>query len=153
MRRFGRTVGLALVVALSGGHPAATAGESIFGFWLTENGKAIIEIRPCGTSVCGQTAWLQKPALPSGQPKRDDQNPDPSLRARTLCGLGLLRGRLESKSGPYRGAIYSPRHGRTFNAEFRALGPDTLEVRGFVGLSIFGSSQNWIRVGTDRGGC
>jgi len=30
---------------------------------------------------------------------------------------------------------------------------DVLEVRGYVGISLFGDSQEWTRVASDRGGC
>jgi len=149
MRRTAVSSALALCFGLAA---SGAKAEDVFGYWLTENGSAIIEIRPCGDGVCGQTAWLKNPRHDTGETKRDENNPDPALRARSLCGLTLLRGVTRKRDG-WEGAIYSPRHGDTFSAELNAKNRETLEVRGYVGLPFFGSSQNWVRVPNNRGGC
>ncbi len=43
------------------------------------------------------------------------------------------------------GHIYSADEGATYSAKMALLDANTLKVRGFVGISLFGKSQVWTR--------
>jgi uncharacterized protein (DUF2147 family) len=45
------------------------------------------------------------------------------------------------------GTILDPQSGSTYRCRVEALDAQTLSVRGFVGISLFGRSQQWRRVG------
>ncbi|RYF36586.1 MAG: DUF2147 domain-containing protein [Cytophagaceae bacterium] len=49
------------------------------------------------------------------------------------------------------GSILDPANGTTYRCRVRLLGDDKLEVRGFVGISLFGRSQVWERVHSSPG--
>lgn len=148
----------ALLTAAASTAPAAANQSGVLGHWLTENGKAIIQIMPCGDSLCGRIAWLQRAHDMSGKPKRDANNPDPGERARPLCGLQLIDslspagGRTGGQSFGD-GRIYNARNGKTYGVEVNLVGSDTLEVRGYYGISLLGRTQSWQRADSDRGGC
>ena len=144
---------LALLALLAAG-PALAGTDPVFGRWLVEDGRAVIEIEPCGAEACGRLVWMQNPGEPDGSPKRDAMNPDPSQRSRPLCGMRLVTGLRPEGDGTWKdGRIYSARDGRTYGFEIAPDGPDRLAARGYLGLSILGSSQTWVRAGARHGSC
>lgn len=132
----------------------AAANDPVFGRWLVEDGRAVIEIEPCGSQACGRLVWMANPRDENGRAKRDDHNPDPSARARPLCGLTLVAGLQRAADGSWKGGqIYSARDGRTYGFQVAPAGPDALTARGYVGFSLLGGSQTWRREGGAYGSC
>ena len=43
------------------------------------------------------------------------------------------------------GWIYDPDSGSTYTAEMHLEGPDTLKLRGYLGISLLGQTQVWTR--------
>jgi uncharacterized protein (DUF2147 family) len=147
---------LTLLAALYTGYAggARASGDPVFGFWLSENQRAVIEIVPCGKLACGNTVWLQEPLNGDGQPKTDNNNTDEELRGRKLCGIELISNFQSVKPGAWSGGtVYSPRDGKTYAASMELRGDDTLELRGYLLLPLFSQTQVWTREAGDRGGC
>jgi uncharacterized protein (DUF2147 family) len=152
MKITGLTV-LTLLAALHAGG-AWASGDTVFGFWLSENKRAVIKIEPCANQVCGNVVWLQEPLNRDGQPKTDSNNTEEKLRDRLLCGIGLISNFQSVKPGAWSGgSIYSPRDGQTYSASMELSDNDTLELRGYFLLPLFGKTQVWTREASDRGGC
>ena len=59
------------------------------GLWVVD-GRAAVQIYDCNGLLCGRLRWLHAPRDARGEPKRDKNNPDPTLRQRELCGLILI---------------------------------------------------------------
>ena len=51
------------------------------------------------------------------------------------------------------GRVYNPRDGKTYRARFEMADADTLVMRGFVLLPVFGDSVTWIRRHQPPGPC
>lgn len=140
-----------LTVAASAG---AQAADPVFGHWLTESKRAIVEISPCGENACGKVVWLLEPNDDSGQPKTDVKNEDENLRSRPVCGLEMLGSFTKEAEGEWEdGTIYNGEDGKTYNAFMEMQDDGTLKVRGYVGISLLGKSQIWTREENNRGGC
>ncbi len=145
---------IAGVVALA--VPPARAAEDVSGLWLDQSKSAVIEIQPCGDSVCGSIVWLREPLDPkTGKPKIDLQNGDPGQHGRPICGLPLLWGFVaDPATGEWKGGrVYDPESGDTYHAQL-ALDPDgTLRLRGYIGIPLIGRSEIWSRVAPDHPRC
>ncbi len=125
----------------------AQDANAILGEWYTEESKAKVEIYACESSYCGKIVWLKEPKNPDGTNKRDANNPDEDLRSRTIIGTNILTGLQYDGDDEWEdGEIYDPESGKTYSCRLELEDQNTLEVRGFVGLSLLGRSQTWTRV-------
>ena len=125
---------------------AAIAQGTAFGTWVTEGGLSRIEIFDCDGQVCGKLVWFEEPNEEDGTPKIDDENPDETMQSRPLMGLQFLQG--FDPSGPTAwggGTIYDAESGKTYSSTIELTDDNTIEVRGYVLLPIFGRSQTWTR--------
>ncbi len=126
--------------------PAQAADDPVFGTWLTQDGEAWIGIEPCGAELCGKIVWVADPFNDDGSVARDDNNPDPARRNQTIVGLPLLKGFRRHDDGYWRGGtIYNPENGKDYHCNIRMQDPDTLHLRCFVGIPLFGATQLWKR--------
>ena len=137
--------------------PGAIYAESssLEGKWYTTKREknAVIEIAKCtpgGETFCGTMVELQTPNYPDGTPKIDKDNKDKTLRTRPLLDLQLLTGfKKDGQDSWSDGKIYNPEDGEIYSCEMsieKKDGKELLQVRGFVGLPIFGKTQTWIRL-------
>ncbi len=148
----------ALLLALAGflapffaSFPALGAPQDAVGVWLT-NRQAVIEIQPCGESLCGRLFWYVEKRTGSDA-GRDSKNPSPKNRSRPLCGLTLLGGFQPNATGWENGWIYDPRSGNTYSGTMEPDGPDRLKLRGYVGISLLGRTEVWTRAPADQKRC
>jgi len=145
MGRLAAAIAFMVAAVAPGQGPAAT--DAVFGYWLSENERAIIEMSQCGSTLCGRMVWLSDPVDASGTPKRD-------AKGAPLCGIHLVDGFRQRDIGRWAdGDIYNPRDGKTYSGRLTLIDADRLEVRGYVGVPAFGKSQIWTRTDGDRGGC
>jgi uncharacterized protein (DUF2147 family) len=144
-----------LAVAMWGVPAVCAAGaDEIVGTWDTGAGTSFVRIVRCGDAYCGDIAWIQPPACPpeaergaAVEPQRDTRNPDPALRGRPLLGLRILkRFSYRSEDAAWTGGdIYDPEQGKTYSARMRLLDRDRLELRGYIGIPLFGRTVIWTR--------
>lgn len=135
---------LFLLIAFPG---RAQKGNDIpLGTWMNDDKEAKFEIFKCGTKLCGKIIWLKEP-LRNGKPKVDDNNPDPKLRNRPTLGMVFMKD-FEYESGNKwdNGTIYDPKTGKTYSCYMKVINKDRMEVKGYIGISLIGRSQNWTRV-------
>ena len=86
----------------------------------------------------------------SGEARYDKNNPDESKRDRRLLGITILEGLEYVGDGEFEnGEIYDPNNGKTYKAKATQTGPDTLDARGYIGISLVGKTQTWHRVPPD----
>ena len=149
---FERAVAPMLTVLLASTVSAAGQNDDTLdptGYWLTENERSIIHLSECDEGLCGEIAWIIEDGM-----RYDRENPEPAKRERELCGLQIIQGLEPDPDQPGRwidGDVYNAEDGETYNLLVRVQDhePDTLRVRGYVGMSIFGQTQEWSRVSAD----
>lgn len=143
---------LAVIIVASAVQASAQQPQPI-GRWLTESRRGVIEIYPCDDKLCGKLVWLIEP-IRHGAPAIDDKNPRLELRQRPLCGLEMLGGfrRVEEQRWGD-GWIYDPDSGKTYKATMALEDPNSLKLRGYVGIPLFGETQTWTRTDGSSGSC
>ncbi len=114
------------------------AAEPIGGRWSTVDGKAIVQIAPCGASVCGRIVKIVKPT--PGRPHTDFKNPDPAQRGRPLEGLAILSNFSDGGSH-WKGTIYDPESGKSYASKVSRNADGTLKVQGCI--AFFCKTQTW----------
>ncbi|CAM8646053.1 MULTISPECIES: DUF2147 domain-containing protein [Sphingobium] len=119
----------------------AQAAQPVTGRWATVDGKAIVQIAPCGGDVCGRIEKIVKPT--PGRPHTDIKNPDPALRSKPLVGLALLSG-FEDAGDHWKGTIYDPESGKSYTSKLTRNGNGTLKVQGCI--AFFCKTQTWTPV-------
>ena len=114
------------------------------GTWLSGDGDGLISVRVDGTGI--RATILGSPNENPDRPKTDVNNPDPSLRGRALIGLEIFGGFRYDGAGEWSGgSIYDPNNGKTYSCKLKLIGPDTLKVRGFIGIALIGRTETWKR--------
>jgi uncharacterized protein (DUF2147 family) len=136
--------------------PSASAQkpDAIVGTWWNQEKDAQIEIYPCEAKYCGKIIMLKEPNFPAddakgmaGKPKVDRENPDASQRDRPILGMNIVWGFTHSGENLWDGGfIYNPREGKTYKCKLSFENPETLKVRGFIGISLIGKTNLWTRV-------
>jgi uncharacterized protein (DUF2147 family) len=139
----------AVVTLISAANADDGATPGAIGFWVTQDHSSVVEISPCGAGLCGQVVGLRAGRKPD-DPATDTHNPDPAKRGAALCGLVMMGGLTPVKGsvGKWEGGwIYDPESGDTYSAEMRLTAADRLTLRGYLGMPLFGRSENWTREG------
>ncbi|MCE5334970.1 MAG: DUF2147 domain-containing protein [Desulfobacteraceae bacterium] len=136
-------------------HPAVARAENpdaIMGVWNESDNDAKFEIYKCGPFYCGRIKSLTDPNFPdndpmAGKPKMDRNNPDPQLRSRPYVGMPFMLGFRYEADNTWRGRIYNPENGKTYQCKLSMDGRDKLNVRGYLGISLLGRTVTWTRSG------
>ncbi|NTW51861.1 MAG: DUF2147 domain-containing protein [Chlorobiaceae bacterium] len=143
----------ALLLCLASAMPAnagTVAAEDVVGKWQTfKDGRhrSTIEIyRSEKNTYEGRIVWGEHPGL------LDAKNPDPAKRSQVLLGQVILRDFIYGGENKWKsGHIYDPDSGHDYSASMKLAeeGADrnTLLLRGFVGISLFGRTETWKRDG------
>jgi uncharacterized protein (DUF2147 family) len=84
-------------------------------------------------------------------PKKDDQNPNPALRGRSLLGVPLLIAMKPAGPDRWEGNVYNPRDGKTYSSKMAMLPSGQLEIKGCV-MGILCGGENWTRLVQDPPG-
>ena len=126
--------------------------DEILGIWLTGTKKGKVEIYKCGNKYCGKLVWLKEPTYEDGSPKRDKKNPDEKLQGRLLMGMNILTGFEYDEDLEWEdGEIYDPESGKTYSCLMYIDEDDKgkLCVRGYIGFSLIGRTEFWVRSSLD----
>jgi uncharacterized protein (DUF2147 family) len=136
-------IAIAILVVTAPAH-----AEGVLGQWLTPVG-ATAEVYRCNANVCVKLVALTKDA-----PSRiDSNNPNASLRKRSLCGLQMGGGfHLTGGTQADGGWLYDPKVGKTYSGSMVSDG-DSLKLRGYIGIKLFGRSEVWKRVHNNISTC
>jgi uncharacterized protein (DUF2147 family) len=115
---------------------ADTADPAILGKWLTESGHGVIEIARCENAVCGRIVGIDR--TPS-EPMPTD------VTGRSQCGLQTISEAMQANDDAWYGKIVDPRNGAIYHAKLWVDDDGRLNLRGYVGIPLLGSTQVWSR--------
>jgi len=121
--------------------------QDVFGKWKTVDdytgeAKSIIEIYEDSGKVYGKIIELINPKKIDPVCERCSGED----RDQPIVGLQFIRG-LEKDGDEYNGGkILDPDNGKLYKCYITLEEVDTLKVRGYIGISLFGRTQYWYRV-------
>jgi len=122
--------------------------DDLIGIWEPSHGKGRVKIEKIGDKYFGKVVWLKEPLDPETREKKlDKSNPDETLRKRKRLGLRVLQDFAPNGNGYWdSGTIYDPENGTTYNCKITMKNKNTIDIRGFVGVSMFGRTDTWKKV-------
>jgi uncharacterized protein (DUF2147 family) len=115
--------------------PADTAGTAIIGRWINPYGSVVVETQPCGERLCGRVSWANPEAQ---QDARDSGIP-------SLIGTQLLEDYRPAGSRQWRGRVYVPDLGHSFQSTIVMEDTGTLRISGCILGGLICKSQRWRR--------
>mgnify|MGYP006176907449 FL=1 len=126
---------------------AQDEADAIVGVWKNGEGTGMVRIYKNGDKYQGKIVWLKEPNDPeTGKPKLDKNHPDESVRSRPVLGLVNSWGfEYKGKKLWDDGKIYDPKNGNTYDCTMKLKDQNSLEVRGYIGVSIIGRTDVWTR--------
>ncbi|RYY84179.1 MAG: DUF2147 domain-containing protein [Chitinophagaceae bacterium] len=132
---------LLLALCLSAG---VSAQDALLGRWWSPKKDGQIEFYKSNNGkYYGRLVWSKTPG------KKDDNNPDASLRARELMGTNIFSGfTYDAGDGEWvDGKVYDPHNGKLYNCKLWITNNGkTLNARGYVGFSLLGRTEKFERV-------
>jgi uncharacterized protein (DUF2147 family) len=149
--RFGPALLAALVLTGAGVLIAGQAAVSPAGSWKTIDDKtgkdrSVVRIDIAGGVLKGR---VEKSLDPNDKPDATCTKCKGERKDQPILGMEILWG-LKSDGDERHwsgGEILDPDNGQTYRAKLTvSQDGKTMEVRGFIGVSLFGRSQTWIRI-------
>ncbi|OYQ42651.1 DUF2147 domain-containing protein [Flavobacterium aurantiibacter] len=138
-----KKVFLLLLLIIGSGSTAAaqSKADAILGEWINEKKDAKFQIFKQGDKYFGKIIWG------TGDQTKDTKNPDSKLRNRELIGLTILKNFVFDGDDTWEdGTIYDPREGKTYSCKITQKETNKINVRGFVGISLFGRTEVWTKI-------
>lgn len=140
--RMGITTGLLFCLSVGAG------AAPIEGQWITiddkdDSRKSMVRLEVKDDQLTGTITQLLQP---ESQAKRCKKCPG-DFNDKPIEGLQFMWGLTQDEPGQWSGgSILDPKSGKIYKAKAElAEDGNSLTVRGFIGISLFGRSQTWIR--------
>ena len=126
----------------------AAQSPSPVGFWqtLNESGQreGLVRITEVDGELRGHVVTVYSPPAPSPNPLCEECPGE--LKNQPVVGLQILSGMRWDGERYSGGEILDPDNGKRYRCTLRLVdGGRRLEVRGFIGVSLFGRTQTWLR--------
>jgi uncharacterized protein (DUF2147 family) len=128
----------ALALPVAATEPAAAQQAAAVGQWQRSDGTSRIRVAPCGNALCGTVTW-------TNTPRRDEHNPDASLRSRPVVGVQVFFGMRPNGENRWSGQAYNPEDGRTYAGNMSVSGA-TLTTQGCIMGGMVCRSATWSRM-------
>ncbi len=119
--------------------------QDAVGKWQTYNGTTLggqVEIYMDNGKLYGKVIGL-KPGR-KGPPVCEKCSGD--MKDKPLMGLVILKDFSPDGDIWTGGTVTDPENGKTYKGKITPISKDTLELRGFVGISMFGRNETWKRL-------
>jgi len=126
----------------------AQEADIIVGIWWNEEKTSKIEVEKKDGKYIGTIVYMIPEKYENGAPPLDDENPDESLRSRSVVGIQILNDlQFDAKKEEWKdGTVYDPKSGKTYECYVWLDGNSTMKLKGFVaGIRWIGKSSEWYK--------
>lgn len=148
MKKWIATLSFLLTILVSMNLNAQEKADRLVGVWEPSHGKAKVKIDKIGSKYYGKIVWLREPNDPqTGEPKVDKNNPDEAMQSTPLRGYRILKDFVYTDENEWtEGTIYDPENGNTYSCIIKMTDENTLDIRGYIGVSALGRTDVWKRL-------
>ncbi|HKH81528.1 MAG TPA: DUF2147 domain-containing protein [Methylovirgula sp.] len=126
------------LVALLTASTAALADP--VGEWRVADGTATVRIHRCGAALCGNIATT------ASAPGKDDRNPDPRKRNRSVLGMEILINMRPAGANLWSGTSYDAVDGQYYATQISLEGDSSLKIQGCAPGGGTCGTETWTRV-------
>jgi uncharacterized protein (DUF2147 family) len=108
--------------------------SALHGLWLaSEKQDIVVKIENCDETLCGRIVWLNQ--------KKSQKSPE-------ICGQKVIWGFQKSDLPGHwdNGTIYRANKNETYKGEIKMIDPDHLNLRGYIGIPLFGETHKFVKV-------
>ena len=123
----------------------AQSPDDILGFWLVEKEDGVVKITKRGDRYVGHLVWLKDIATKKVKDILDEKHPDVSRHKTSLQNLIILQNFFYQEGKWKGGTIYDPEIGKTYQAQMTLDKNGKLQLRGFIGIPLFGRTSVWTK--------
>jgi len=144
---------LLLAASMTTSFVSAQKAEDIRGYWMPSQGTSIVMIyQGSDSKYYGRVEYLRADRAneADGTPRVDKNNPTEKYRTIPILGYRMLKGFEFSTDDKkwINGTIYDPNNGSLYSCEMSLMldnkgKPYKLEVRGYIGTTLFGRTDEW----------
>lgn len=125
-----------------------SGADAVTGIWLNPAETGYVQIYADNGKYFGKVVGAV-----NGPVDKDPHNPDPAQRSKSLLGQNLFKHfSYDGEDTWTGGSIYDPNSGKTYHSKMWLKNPDTLELRGYIGVSLFGRTEELTRAQRDAKG-
>ncbi len=118
--------------------------EDLVGTWLTSDGSGLINIYEESGKYFAKSTSATDPE--GDKTKKDTNNADKERQNTLLVDVFILKDFEYDEDGEWDdGTIYDPADGKTYKCVIEMTDKNTIEVTGYVGITLFGRTENWTR--------
>ncbi len=139
MLTIGLTIGFLPVIA--------EGREDVRGLWASD--ESILSVYEEDGQLHGQVIAVMDPVYTikedvdrAGQHRLDDNNPEKTLKERPIIGLQIFS-EYQYDGSKWRGKIYDPESGNTYQSRMKINRDGRLEIRGYIGVPLFGRTAQF----------
>jgi uncharacterized protein (DUF2147 family) len=130
-----RPLSLAALITASTAALADPVGE-----WRVADGTATVRIHRCGGALCGNIATT------ASAPGKDDHNPDPRKRNRSVLGMEILINMRPAGANLWSGTSYDAVDGQMYATQISLVGESSLRIQGCGPGGGPCGGETWTRV-------
>lgn len=121
--------------------------QTIFGKWktiddITGKEKGVIEIFEHKGKIYGKIIEI----FEADKKHSKCEKCDGDEKNKSVLGMNIIKGLTKDGSVYSGGKVLDPKIGKWYHCKITLEGKDKLIVRGYIGISLFGRSQTWIRI-------
>jgi uncharacterized protein (DUF2147 family) len=122
------------------GDARAQAADDAFGTWLHPENGSHINVFKCGGGLCAKVVKVADPS------RKDDKNPDPKLRTRSVVGVVIMSGARKTGENTWKGKLYNTQDGETYNGTVTVVDKGHLKLEGCVLGGLICQGPTWTRI-------
>ena len=110
---------------------SSACAQKVEGTWLTQGGAAKVQIYKMDNGLYeGKLIWTK----------------DQSEKIQQTHGSTVIRRLKKVEDKKYEGIAYDPERKKEFSCTVTITGENSLDLRGYIGISLLGKTEKWTRI-------